>query len=320
MKKFYIISSSLLFLLIFPSCDQSLNPKNDYNERYVLNCILSGDTTYQVAMISHSYEVDGYDPYTNTTDPAVTGADLRLWYNGSVYVFRDSVVSRLGNARYDDSLRIYYLDNVHIDFNKPIEIEALLPNGRRLKSSTTSAKEIIFDDKNSSKVIPPVNTPLIDVYWNMNESNGFYFPSFTVTYFKKVNGQTEKHTIEVPLKYTQEDGESVPVYPVVSNQSSIAFDPDVIEQTLMSISEGDPDKNNYSILLNNSIKVYSLDENLRRYYSSTSLDNNFTVRLDENDFSNISGGFGVFGSYIVKEYDIRFIDKFITELGYNPVY
>ncbi len=200
MKKFYFISLCFLSFLTFTSCDQSLNPKGDYYERYVLNCILCGDTTYQAAVISHSYEVDGYDPYTNTTDPAVIGADLRLWYNDSVFVFRDSVVSRTGNSRYNDSLRIYYLNNIHIDFNKPIEIEALLPNGRRLKSSTTSAKEIIFDDKNSSKVIPPVNTPLIDVYWNINETNGFYFPTFTVTYFKDVNGQPEKHTINMPAK------------------------------------------------------------------------------------------------------------------------
>ena len=88
----------------------------------------------------------------------------------------------------------------------------------------------------------------------------------------------------------------------------------------MSISEGDPDKNNYSILVNNPIKVYSLDGNLERYYSSTTQDNNFTVRLDENDFSNITGGFGVFGSYVIKDYNLRFTPEFITELGYNPVY
>jgi hypothetical protein len=320
MKKFYIISFCFVSLLTLSSCDQSLNPKGDYYERYVLNCILCGDTTYQVALISHSYDVSGYDPYVNTTDPAVTGADLRLWYKDSVFVFRDSIVSRLGDAMYGDSLRIYYLKNVHIDYNKPIEIEALLPNGRRLSSSTTSAKDINFDDRNSSKVIPPVNTPLINVYWNMNESNGFYFPVFKVTYYKNVNGQQEKHILDIPLRYKQENGESVPVYPGVSRQSSIVYDPDVIRQVLMSISEGDPDKNNYSILVNNPIKVYSLDGNLERYYSSTTQDNNFTVRLDENDFSNITGGFGVFGSYVIKDYNLRFTPEFITELGYNPVY
>ncbi len=320
MKKFYLTSFILLSLLTFPSCDQSLNPKADYYERYALNCILSGDTTYQVAVISHSYDVAGYDPYVNTTDPAVTGADLRLWYEDSVFVFRDSIVSRSGDPRYNDSLRIYYLKNVHIDFNKPIEIEALLPNGRRLSSSTTSAKEIIFDDRNSTKVIPPVNTPLINIYWNMNQSNGFYFPVFKVTYYKRVNGEQEKHIADIPLRFNQENGESVPVYPSVSRQSSIVYDPDVIRQVLMSISEGDPDKSNYSILIDNPIKVYSLDPNLERYYSSTTQDNNFTVRLDENDFSNITGGFGVFGSYVIKDYNIRFTPEFITELGYNPVY
>ncbi len=320
MKKFYLILFCFLSLLIIPSCDQSLNPKGDYYERYALNCILSGDTSYQVAMISHSYEVDGYDPYTNTADPAVTGADLRLWYNDSVFVFRDSVVSRSGNTLYDDSLRIYYLKNIHIDFNKTIEIEALLPNGRRLRSTTTSAKEIIFDEPNNSKVIPPINTPLVHIYWNKYGVNGLFYTTFTVTYFKKVNGQTEKHTIAMPLKYNLADGEKIPVYPPISGLPAVVYNPDVIKQTLESISEGDPDKGNYSILINNPIKVYSLDGNLERYYSSTITENNFTVRLDENDYSNITGGFGVFGSYIIKEYNIRFLAEFITELGYNPVY
>ncbi len=319
MKNLYLFFSAFIMLLTLASCDQSLNPKGDYYERYVLNCILQGDTTYQVAVISHSYDVEGFDPYKNTIDPAITGADLRLWYNDSVFVFRDSVVTRLGNTRYDDSLKIYYLKNIHIDYNKPIEIEALLPNGRRLKSSTSSANKIIFDEENS-KVIPPVNTNLVDILWNQNNSNEYFLPKFIVTYYKKVNGVPERHTIEMPIKYIQDGSKYIPVYPVVSGQYGISYDPEVIKKALLLISDGDPNKNNYSVLISNQVKVYSLDQNLVRYYSSTSQDNNFTVRLDENDYSNIDGGFGVFGSYVLTNYTIRFTPEFITDLGYTPVY
>lgn len=320
MTKYFLFLLFSVLLLTLSSCDQSLNPKGNYYEKYVLNCILSGDTTYQVAVISHSYEVNGFDPYKNTTDPALTGADLRLWYNDSVYVFRDSTVTRLGKSRYDDSLKIYYLKNIHIDFNKPIEIEALLPNGRRLKSSTTSAKEIIFDNDISSKVIPPVNSTLDLVQWNQDDQTAFYLPRFIVTYYKKVNGVPEKHTIEIPIRYVQQNGVYVPVYATASAQTSVVYDPDIIKRALLLISEGDPDKNNYSVLISNQVNVLALDENLVRYYSANNQDNNFTVRLDENDFSNIDGGFGVFGSYVLKSYTLRFVPEFITELGYTPVY
>lgn len=307
-------------VLTLASCDQSLNPKGDYYEKYVLNCILQGDTTLQIALISHSYDVQGFDPYKNTTDPVIADADLRLWYNDSVFVFRDSVVSRLGDSRYDDSLKIYYLKDIHIDFNKSIEIEALLPNGRRLNSSTTSAKEIIFDDENSSKVIPPVNTNKVYIGWNINSQNEFYLPKFIVTYFKKINGQSERHTFEIPLGYNQESGNYIPFYSRVSNQSSVSYDPEDIKRALLSISEGDADKSNYSVLINNHVNVFALDQNLARYYSANGQDNDFTVRLDESDYSNINGGFGVFGSYVLKSYTIRFTPEFITELGYTPVY
>ncbi len=319
MKNLLLLLFGSVTLLSLSSCDQSLNPKGDYVERYVLNCILRGDTTYQVAVISHSYDINGFDPYKNTTDPAITGADLRLWYNDSVFVFRDSVVTRLGNVRYDDSLKIYYLKNIHLSYSKPIEIEALLPNGRRLKSSSTTAEEIIFDYENSSRVIPPVNTNLVLVQWNYNE-NEYYMPRFIVTYYKNVNGQSEQHTIEIPVKYVQKDGKYIPVYSRVSNQFAVTYNPDDVKRALQSISEGDPDKSNYSVLINNQVIVYALDQNLMRYFSANSQDNSFTVRLDENDFSNIDGGFGVFGSYVAKSYTIRFIPEFLTDLGYNPVY
>jgi hypothetical protein len=301
------------------SCDKSLNPKGDYVERYVLNCILRGDTSYQVAVISHSYDVNGFDPYKNTMDPAIAGADLRFWYNDSVFVFRDSVVTRLGNTRYDDSLKIYYLKNIHLTYNKPIEIEALLPNGRRLRSSGTTAKEIIFDDENSTKVIPPVNTNLVDINWNGSE-NGYFLPRFIITYYKKVNDQQEKHTVEIPVKYVQKDGEYIPVYSRISNLLGVSYNPDDIKRALQLISDGDPDKSNYSVLISNKVIVYGLDQNLVRYFSANSQDNSFTVRLDENDFSNIEGGFGVFGSYIANSYTIRFTPEFLTDLGYTPIY
>lgn len=320
MNKYYLLFSCIVLLLTFSSCDQSLNPKGNYYEKYVLNCILSGDTTFQVALISHSYDVEGFDPYKNTTDPAVTGADLRLWLNDSVFVFRDSLIARQGSSRYGDSIKIYYLKNIRIGFNKPIEIEALLQNGRRLKSSTTTAKEIIFDNEISSKVIPPVNSRLDLIQWNENDENAFYLPRFIVTYYKKVNGVPEKHTLEIPIKYTLRDGENVPVYARASAQTSVVYDPDVIKRALLSISEGDPDKSNYSVMVLNPVNVFALDENLMRYYSANKQDNSFTVRLDESDFSNIDGGFGVFGSYTLKSYTLRFVPEFITALGYTPVY
>ena len=320
MKFKYLITVCTLTLITLSSCDESFNPKGEYTEKYILNCVLRGDTSYQVAILTHSYDVNGYDPYMNKTDPAITGADIRLWYNDSVFVFRDSVVDRIGGTRYGDSLKIYYLNNLNLQYNKPVEIEALLPDGRRLESSTTTAKDIIFDDKNSSKVIPPVNTSLVQVGWNGNSETSYYLSRFKVTWYKKVNGQSEMHVMEIPVKYNLKGGQYIPVYPKPSFQTTVFYDPDGIRRALESISEGDPDKSNYSVLINNQIEIFGLDQNLVRYYAANTQDNNFTVRLDETDYSNIDGGFGVFGSYVIKNYNIRFVADFITELGYNPIY
>ena len=62
------------------------------------------------------------------------------------------------------------------------------------------------------------------------------------------------------------------------------------------------------------IKVF--DKNLSTYYlSSGRLFDNYSVRLDTKDFSNISGGYGIFGSFIVQKISVLFSDEYLSIFG-----
>jgi len=86
---------SILFLSIIAiSCEENFDPFGDYKEKYVLTCLLDGNSDYQVATLSRSYFTGSFSPYDNTTDPALEGAEIRVWISDSVYLFKDSIIER----------------------------------------------------------------------------------------------------------------------------------------------------------------------------------------------------------------------------------
>jgi len=271
MKYFKIILLILTgFVLI--SCEEDFNPYGDYFERFAFTCVLKSDQNYQVATLFRSYRPDGYDPSTYTEDPSVIGADIRVWYNDSVFVFRDTSVARVDTSRYKTPFKYYYNEKFRVGNRKTIELEVLLPNGR-----------------------------------------------MALRYKQNINGEIVEKTKDVPYKYVNQGGSQVPVYPAPSALATIVYDLSAITKILEEISAGDPDKQNYSVYQKIIFSVAALDLPTSRYVSSTggTIDD-LTVSVDVADYTNIEGGFGLFGSYSKRDYTrLRFMENYIESFGYN---
>lgn len=320
MKKIFKYIILFGFVVLITSCEENFNPKGKFQEKYVLNCVLRGDTSSQAAILTKSYSVPGFDPYANTVDPALDSAVVRLWEGDSVYIFRDTLVDRIGNKRYDTPLKLYYINNFTPGFNENLKIEALLPNGRRLKSSSQSVPAVNFNSSESSNIIPPTEGNYINIYWNIPKENTLFYFVFKIQYYQKINGVNVEKELNIPLYYIQQNGNYNPIYSTPSNLPTANFSMDAITRALNDISKEDPNKEDFYVNITNSFKLYILDDNLSKYYSSNSSGNDFTVRLDELDYSNIEGGYGVFGSYIRKLYTLKFTADYINSFGYNPIF
>ncbi len=86
---------------------------------------------------------------------------------------------------------------------------------------------------------------------------------------------------------------------------------DAVTKALEEISEGDPNKQNYSILQKVSFSVTAFDLPTSKYISSTggSFDD-LTVSVDVADYTNIEGGFGSIWFLFNKElYKIKIFAK-----------
>lgn len=318
MKRLNSLLLVIIISFLFISCEEDFNPYGDYVERFAFTCILKNDQQYQSATLFRSYRPDGFDPSTYTEDPFVAGADIRVWYNDSVFVFRDTSVARIDTSRYKTPFRYYYNEKFSVGSKKSVELEVLLPNGKRLRSSTVSPGQVNFDD-DSDVIIPSGTKPFVQFFWNELQEGNSFLPKMTIRYKQNVNGQICDKLKNVPIKYVTNGNGLTAVYPEASASITIVYDLSAITKALEEISEGDPNKNNYSIHQKILFNVAALDLPTSKYISSTSGNiDDLTVSVDVSDYSNIEGGFGLFGSYSSKAYTkLRFVQNYIESFGYN---
>lgn len=307
-----------LSLLIFYSCDEDFSPYAEYHESYAFTCILKSDSTLQFATLSHSYPPDEFNSTSGANDPSIIGADIRVWYGDSVYVFQDSSVIREDTSRYNTPFRFYYNNRFKVASNKSIKLEVVLQNGKRLKAQSVTPGDILFRDE-SDVIVPPVSGNIIQFLWNpLSEGTLFSF-KFQIRYQQLINGEQVEKMKEIPVKYIQKGNEIEVVYPIPDDATTIVYNMDAVTRALLEISEGDPNKQNYSVYEFPLFDLIAFDLPSSRYLSSTNQSfDDLTVSVNVADYTNIEGGLGIFGSYKKNNYDrIRFLRDYIEEFGYN---
>jgi len=310
-----IILSALC--LLFNSCDNSFNPYGEYKESYVLTCMLRADSLGQIATITKNYPENSSE-YTGLNN-WITGAEVTVWQGDAVYVFKDSTGIINDPVLGPKEISFYYHPDLKLLPDQPLEIEALLDFGKRLKATSTSPKSLIFTNVASSTVIPPVGNDNFVVAWSTAGPGDFYVARLMIRYLKKIDGVDTKFTYTVPVEYVMQNGNEVPVYATPHRNTSESFKFTAITRAMELISDGEENKALFTIYQNPIIEAIAMDENLSRYYSvgSDSFDD-LTVRVNSTDFTNIDGGFGVFGSYIINNQTItKILPEYIQSFGYN---
>lgn len=132
---------------------------------------------------------------------------------------------------------------------------------------------------------------------------GYLFRLFFVG-TKIINGQEVEIRREVPYLVANENGVQKVEYPGVTRQSSIRFSVLNIQQVYTEMDA--------RLLVQNIKPVaigYSFEQNLYNYYYAVrGFNDPLSIRQDAPDFSNIPGGFGVFGAMNTDTLTMRLID------------
>jgi hypothetical protein len=305
----------LISIVLFNSCEQNVDPKAPFKERYILNLIIRGDTSYQIATLSHSYTVSGINPLENKTDPTIQDADIRIWYNDNVFKMRDTSIIRQDTSRYNTPANFYYLKGFKPGGEAPVEVRVELNNGRILTATTTTPGKIDIDSADLS--IPSSYKSNFSYVWK-NTNNGIYYIYRFRFYYTISEGSTVIwHYKEVPLTYIKSGSTYVPYFPSVSKNTSVLYENSCLDSAMIQISRGDGNKSKYEIK-RAEFEIIIFDKALSDYYSVTHgyLDE-YSIRLDENDFTNINGGFGIFASYLNQKIVVKLTEKYVRSFGYR---
>jgi len=315
---FFMVSEALLLL----SCSDQVNPKTDLENVYSLNCIMRGDTTSQIATVTHSYEISGFDPASNTTNPFIAGARIKVYYNDSVFVFRDTTAIRTDISRYTTPIHYYYVNKLYPKSGDSIKIVATLPNGKVLSAATKTyqTSSVFFTNQQDQYTSIYSYTIYLKFGWvsvlsTADIASAFFAPDLLIYYHKNDDPAKKRLIKKVPWLYSETAG---PVYPPIQNSIfDIAYDMSTVNRAMSEIAGSDPDKGNY-IIEGASFRILVMDQNLATYYNAqkTYMDE-FSVRINQPDFTNIKGGLGIFGSFTVRLMVVPVATDYIQSFGYG---
>ena len=318
MKKSIVFSAVLLLLL--NSCSEEFNPKTDFEQQYALYSIISGDTTYQTAIISKSYDVPGFDPADFNGSPYVSGADVTIKYDGIEYKLKDTLLASASNSY---PTNVYYTSALLPGSFKDMEIEALLPDGKILTAKTTTPKSanLSFSRNALSSDTYIENKPDgLNFLWEIRGADydaTMYLPFLKIYYVIKDNGSETLKDIAVPVSYFQEGDKYIPQYPILSAYKKVNFKMDAINRTMNFIGADIVDKT--TIYIKDAyLELLLLDEHLAPYYQTVEafLDG-YTILLDQIDYTNITGGRGIFGSFFKRKWHLNFNPEYVRGFGYR---
>jgi len=314
MKKNLLFFICFAAILISFSCNDNFSPKAPFKEQYVLNCILRGDSTSQIALLSKTYDVTGFDPNSNNVDPSISGAQVYLKWKGTLYQLRDSSIVRADTSKYKGPIKFYYTKAFTPSANDSVEISAIPAPGVFLSSKTKVPYNVSYG--NSPWLIKGDEIAL-DFRWTAYDLNVYYLPRMKIIYQKRNEIPVVTHSFEVPIDYSSVNGIETPVYPGLSPAAGIEFVRSNIDKAMLQVSNGDV-KSNYKFLWIN-LELLIFDQFLAGYISTTNgfLDN-LSIRLDEPNYTNINGGLGIFGAYEYNVFQISLFDQYLENLGYTP--
>ncbi|HVO73378.1 MAG TPA: DUF4249 family protein [Ignavibacteriaceae bacterium] len=325
MKKTLSVLQLILFLF-FESCSDDFNINAPYQDIYVLNCILRNDNSIQYAIFSkNSFTENGIPPSSTSAAQNIKEANLKIFYNDSVFVMRDTTIELTDSE--NSRVNCFYLKNLILSPWKVISIEASVPGGKILKS-TIQVPKISFAD--FSRKFPQVTElgdyqerPFYSWSWvgNAQESTAILdIPQLEVYYKHYEQGIYVDKKVLVPLAFyfiIDQFGNLSPVNVEISFNTFCVTKLETVDKTLRDLSGNDPHKEDYTIT-KVVFSVISMDSELSKYYSAyETYSENFTIKLRQTDFSNIEGGKGIFGIYYKFSLPLVIDSRYIESFGYR---
>ena len=306
-----------LFIVIVggvSSCENDeFSPYGDFEDGYSLYSIINMDSDYQIATLKQRYPVNS-NPLDNSI---IKNANIVLSQDDKFYEFRDT-----SEIIDDKEISYYYLKGFKPELDKPLYINAVINDITNLSSGFLTPSYLYFNFSTQKSV----DKDLFNSYkieWSQSGDIFYFLPELYLVYYFVENNDTIKFEDSIPLEFIDDGSNQYRKEPKVISNKIVRYNFDAIKKVITDVNSDVTKSQNY-IFKNIKVNVKTLSESFANYYNSELIrEDGYSVQLDNPNFSNISGGGGLFGCYMNSSVEVNFgqeLTTFIKDLNYqiNP--
>ncbi len=312
--------------LLVVSCDEAFDPHGEFVERPVMYCVMEVNGIFslsQEAILSHT--VPGKEllhPAGVGSQPFIRGAEVILTTT-TADVELVETVERTNVGTPEQAVWVSYrASRVPVKPSQPTSITATLPDGRVLRASTVAPPYLYFElsyryPHGFTTAINPLTRGLVWTFSWAAPEGLLHIPELTLLYsVLRADSSVAYRARQIPQRTVIVGGDENPVYPQPMFERSVGFEFAAIDSVFARLGREEGDYREIRIQsLRMSVLTY--DAPLGRFFTSVhgALDP-YSIRVDQTVYSNISGGIGVFGTYLVSSLDIDVDTEYAESFGY----
>ncbi len=318
----YVAVVSLVIEVV--GCNEPFSPKGTYEEKVVVYSILSTRSDTQYVRVYSTCNPSGFDPFEQSLDTQVTDAQVTISQGSVTYQLRDTTLRRLDKSRYNSDLHAYVVTGLTIQPEK-VYMLSVKRRGEEIASASLTVPglgSLIVET-----AFPFFYNDTIYVTAALSVAAQGYLLRMYFEYEILKNNVWVLQRTEVP-SYTQKIVDCTTfegIYPRLQRSifasssfglqpmGSGIFLPSGFLSTLKKI------RNTYGSGLRFKRMLFELtqvEHNLYSYYNiAHGFRDEFSIRPDEPDFTNIRGGVGVFGAFLHQSFEYSLPDTVGLSLG-----
>ncbi|HWP83517.1 MAG TPA: DUF4249 family protein [Bacteroidota bacterium] len=312
MNRFICIVCAGILVLFSVGCDEAFSPKGPHTPQVVVYSILNPKEGRQFVRLSVTYDVEGFDPLTRSVDESISGAIVTVTQGTQTLTFRDTIVAREDTSRYKTPVAAYVADPFLLQPGSSVSLSINTPKHGILTAETRIPSRGYISVTNAYvlRTLGSLDPRIVVLIQIAPQARGYYL-RYYIVYDVTQNNTVRRERRAFPqsvIIYASTNRYDF-VYPKLERRSAEPFLQNLHTETVII------DQLGYQMVLEDIIEQYGAD-NLRfqhvlfeliqvdpplyNYYNIVNgFQDEFSIRTDLPDYTNIRGGIGVFGSFTV---------------------
>lgn len=292
----------------FLSCEVPFSPRGPFEPDLVVYSVLSNTRSSQFVRVYHTYSPPELDPYAYRNDSVVSDASVRIFSGGDSHDFRDTVIHRETVAGADSLMHVFVADPFPLVRGTTYTLEVSSP------SFGTAQSEVIVPTP------PGVGFPSRTLIEKPPEYHFSWYdpqPPFTFIFGVGLSPHTVQYLARIFIDFDVVQGSDT--LHLRWQIPYIVYDTSLVNAYYrgFEFSDGTSVDLRYPTVCYVTIltRIFFLYRDAVRYkalvvevtqigrplYEYSTVVNGFadelSLRLDQPDHSNITGGFGLFGAW-----------------------